>query len=136
MTPEQNKAIVTRFNKEVIEGKKINIASGFFTDDFINHAAPPGAPNNAEGMILFLQNILWKSLSDISVEILDQIAEEDRVVTRKTIHGLHIGEFLGQPASHKKIKINIIDIVRLRDGRYAEHWRMWDPQSIIAQIKG
>ncbi|MEJ0057667.1 MAG: ester cyclase [Bacteroidota bacterium] len=44
------------------------------------------------------------------------------VTTRKILSGTHTGDLLGAPASGKKIEIEVIDIVRLLDGRYAEHW--------------
>lgn len=136
MTTDQNKSIVTRFNKEVIAGKSVDSLLEILAEDFINHSAPPGISPRPDGMITFLQNVLWKALSDIDVEIHDQIAEGDKVVTRKTIHGTQVGEFLGLPASNKRIGIQITDIVRLRNGKYIEHWRSWDPMQIAAQIKG
>lgn len=136
MSIETNKAIVLRFNKEVIEQKNVQTFKEIMSPDFINHAAPTGMPKGPEGMISFFENVLWKSLKDITVEIHDQIAEGDKVVTSKTIHGIHVGEFLGVPASNKNIQIHIIDIVRLKNGKYIEHWRSWDPANIITQIKG
>lgn len=133
---EQNKHIVKRFNDEVIAGKSVDSCLEILADDFINHSAPPGVSPRPDGILTFLQNGLWKALSDIEVEIHDQIAEGDKVVTRKTIHGTQVGEFLGLPASHRRIGIKITDIVRLRDGKYIEHWRSWDPVQIAAQING
>lgn len=135
MSIEINKAIVLRFNKEVIEQKNIETFNEIISSDFINHAAPSNMPKGPEGMISFFQNILWKALKDIKVEIHDQIAEGDKVMTRKTIHGVHVGEFLGVPASHKNIQIHIIDIVRIKNGKYIEHWRSWDSANIISQMK-
>lgn len=44
MAAEQNKAIVTRFNKEYIEGGNATIVHETLAPDFINQTAPPGAP--------------------------------------------------------------------------------------------
>jgi len=134
MTPEKNKEIVARFNKEGIEGKDITVFEELLADNFINHSAPAGMPAGRDGMIAFFRTVLWESLADVSVEIHDQVAEGDKVVTRKTIHGIHVGDFLGQPASNKKLKLHIIDIVKLLNGQYIEHWRAWDAQDVIRQI--
>jgi predicted ester cyclase len=136
MTPDQNKEIVTRFNKEVIEGKNVALFHEIMDAGFFNHAALPGVSPAKDGMLHFLQNILWKGFSDITIEIHDMIAERDKVTTRKTIHGTHVGEFLSQPASGKKIQIHVIDIIRLTEGRYLEHWRVWNPLEVINQING
>jgi predicted ester cyclase len=67
--------------------------------------------------------VLHKALSDIKVEIYEQIAEGDTVVTRKAITGVQTGEFMGQAASGKRVSMYLIDIVKLKNGQYTEHWR-------------
>lgn len=134
MTPQKNKEIVVRFNKAGIEGKNIAVFEELLADNFINHSAPTGIPAGRDGMIAFFKTSLWTSLADITVEIHDQVAEGDKVVTRKTIYGIHVGDFLGHPASNKKLELHIIDIVKLLNGQYIEHWRNWDLQDILRQI--
>ena len=68
------------------------------------------------------------------MEILDQIAEGDRVTTRKLIHGTHTGDFMGLPPSHKKVVIHVIDIIRLYGDKYAEHWGMSNLSDITREI--
>lgn len=121
-TTEKNKDIVRRFNKEVIGQGNIASFDELVAGNVINHAAPEGAPNGPESMRYFLLEVLRPAFSDLEVEILDQIAEGDKVTTRKRILGTHTGPFLGIPPSQKKILIHVIDIIRLDNGRYAEHW--------------
>jgi len=131
-TTAQNKAIVTRFNKEFIEGGNHQVVNEIIAEDVINRTAPAGSPNGKDGMFYFLEHILRKGFPDLTVEILDQVAEGDKVTTRKAIRGTHLGEFLGVPASNKTAKIDVIDIVRLENGQYKEHWGM----SNIAELLG
>jgi len=88
-TTEQNKAVVTRFNKEIIEQGNLNSFKELVSDDVINHAAPAGSPNGPESMRYFLLEILRKGFPDVKVEILDQVAEADKVTTRKALHATH-----------------------------------------------
>ncbi len=46
----------------------------------------------------------------------------------------HTGDFMGIPASNKSVIINVIDIIRLRDGKYVEHWGMSNLADIIKEI--
>lgn len=131
---DQNKAIIIRFNKEVIEQGNVETFKALVADDFINHSAPPGAPNGPEGMIYFFTRILRPAFSDLKAEIYDQVAEGDKVTTRKAFFGTHTGALMGIPASNKKVVIEVIDIVRLRDGQYVEHWGMNNMQSVMAQL--
>jgi steroid delta-isomerase-like uncharacterized protein len=133
-TTEQNKKAVLRFNKEFIEQGDLNSFHELVADDVINHSAPPESSKGPDGMLYFLQNILRKGFPDMKVEIFDQVAENDKVTTRKAIHATHLGEFMGIPASHKKVVINVIDIIRLRDGKYIEHWGISNLAEIISQI--
>ncbi len=69
------------------------------------------------------------------VDILDQVAEDDKVVTRKTISGTHLGQLFDIEPTGKAIKIDVIDIVRLKEGQYFEHWGINTLQQVIAVLK-
>src|SRR6218665_314150 len=133
-TTEQNKAIVLRFNKEFIEKGDMAAFREIVADDVINHSAPEGAPNGPDSMMYFLQNILRAGFPDLQVEILAQVAEKDLVTTRKQIKATHTGEIMGISASGKAVEINIIDIIRLKDGKYIEHWGASNFSDVVAQI--
>lgn len=134
MSLEQNKTIVRRFNKEVIEEKNTALMDELFLPDFINRTVRPGYSPGPDGMIAFLQ-VFWKAFSPLKVEILDQVAENDKVTTRKIIHGTHTGTFMDWEPTNKQVEFHIIDIVRLSEGKYAEHWSVIDMRSVVAQIK-
>jgi predicted ester cyclase len=134
MTTEQNKAIVTRVNKEYIEGGNTSTVYELFAPDFINQTAPPGTPQGPEAIIFFFDNILRPAFPNLKVVIHDQVAEGDRVTTRKSFHATHKGEFFGVPATNKEVVIDVLDIIRLRDGKFLEHWGIMDTQGLMAQI--
>ena len=131
---EQNKAIVIRFNREIIEQGNMDSFKELVSDKVINHAAPPGTPTGPESMVNFIQHILRAGFSDIKVDILEQVAERDLVTTRKKINGRHTGTVMEIPPSEKNVVINVIDIIRLKDGKYAEHWGISNFQEVLSQI--
>jgi predicted SnoaL-like aldol condensation-catalyzing enzyme len=121
---EMNKGIVARFNKEFIEQGDVQVFEELVAADFVNRsAATLNIPAGREGIKDYIMDVLRKALTDIKVEIFDQIAEGDTVVTRKAISGIQAGEFLGRTATNERIVMHAIDIVTLRDGQYVEHWR-------------
>ena len=79
--------------------------------------------------------VLRPALEGLAVVIHDQIAEGDKVTTRKTISGRHTGTLLGVEATGKPVAIEVIDIVRVRDGRYVEHWGINTLSSVLAQLR-
>lgn len=121
---EQNKAVVVRFNKEFIEKGNLQVFEELMAPDFVNRsAATLNIPAGADGIKDYIINVLHKALTDIKVEIYDQIAEGDTVVTRKAIIGTQTGEFLNVPATGQRVTMHAIDIVTIKDGKYTEHWR-------------
>nr|WP_315026377.1 ester cyclase [uncultured Chryseobacterium sp.] len=131
---ENNKEIVKRFNKEVIEQCNIESFKELMDDEFINRTAPPNA-NDSDGMWNTFFNILRPAFPDLTVEIYDQIAEDDKVTTRKAIIGTHRGALMGIEPTGKQIKIDVIDIIRLKDGKYIEHWGINTLQTVLAELR-
>lgn len=126
----QNQNTVLRFNREVLEEANVDAIHEIIHPDFINHTAPNLAPG-PQGIIDFTINVLHKAISNINVEIHDQVVEDQKVVTRKTIRGIHTGTFIGIPASGKEVAIGIIDIIYLKDNKYTDHWSIRDMQDVI-----
>ena len=131
-----NKAVVVRFNKEVIEQGNEATFRELMAADFVNRSAPPGAPSGPEGMLFTFNRVLRPAFPDLSVEIHDQVAEGDKVTTRKTIRGTHRGELFGIAPTGKRVEIDVIDIVRLADGRYAEHWGVNTLPNVLSALRG
>ena len=135
-TTDRNKQIVVRFNEEVIGKGSLRSFGELVAEDVVNHSAPPGSPQGPQSMSYFIFEVLRKGFPDIRAEILDQIAEGDKVASRKILRGTHRGEFLGVPPTGKEVAINVTDIVRLRDDKYAEHWGMSDIGDVVKRLKG
>ena len=130
----KNKGIVRQFNTGFIQDGDTNIFYDIIDPQVINHSAPPGMSNGADGMFSLIQ-LFKKALPGLTVEITHQVAEEDLVITRKAFHATHTGEIMGIPPSGKKITIFIIDIIRLRNGKYVEHWSVRDISDLIQKAK-
>ena len=133
-TTALNKAAVIRFNKEFIEAGNMEAFKELAANELINHSAPAGVPNGPESMVYVIVGILRKGFPDLNVEILDQVAEGDQVTTRKLFRGTHTGDFMGIPPTHKNVTINVIDIIRLKDGKYVEHWGCSNLAEVMADL--
>jgi predicted ester cyclase len=133
---EDNKNVVIRFNKEVIEQGNLISFKELMDDEFVNRTAAPSTSAGPDGMLNTFNNILRPAFPDLKVEILDQICEGDKVSTRKRIHGTHKGEIMGIKPTNKSISIDVIDIVRIRNGKYIEHWGINNMAMVISQLKG
>lgn len=132
---EQNKLVVQRFNQQVIAEGSRQAFDVLVASNFINHSAPPGAANDRESLWQTFESILRPALADLQVRIEDQIAERDWVTTRKILTGVHQGELLGVPATGKNVTITVIDMVRIVEGKYAEHWGLNTLAQVVNQLR-
>lgn len=135
LMPTLNKAIVLRFNDEVIQQCNRRAFDALVAHDFINHTTASGHPEGRESLWNTFHSVLRPGLSQIQVEVLDQLAEGEKVATRKRISAVHTGELLGIAATGRAVVIEVMDIVRLNDGQYAEHWGINTLSSVLAALR-
>ena len=62
------------------------------------------------------------------------MTDGDLEAARTIVSGTHSGEFMGIPASGSAVEFESIDIIRLSDGKVAEHWGVTDVLSLMQQI--
>lgn len=133
MSPQENKAIVRRLVEEAQERGNLQVIDELLSPDFVDHSAWPGIPATREG-VKQIFGMFHTALADLQVIVHDQIAEDDRVATRKTLRGTHAGTWLGVPPSGNAIAIEVIDILRLKDGRITDHWNLVDQHGLLQQL--
>ena len=133
MSLEENKALARRFVEEVQNKGNIDAIDEFLADRMVNHSAPPGIPPDREGVkqlfIMFRQ-----AFPDFHAVIHDQIAEGDEVMTRKTFYGTHEGEFFGIPPTGKEVTIELIEVLRVADGKITDHRGVANLYSVLQQL--
>ena len=89
-----NKAIVRRFVRVAQSQGQLSAIDEYLSSQFIDHSAPAGLPNDREGVKLQFA-MLRSAFPDMQAVIHDQVSGNDKVVTRKSLRGTHLGDFLG-----------------------------------------
>jgi steroid delta-isomerase-like uncharacterized protein len=132
---EENKVVVRRFVEEVQSQHRLDLVDELFDPDYIDHAVPAGMPP-AQGTGYFKQfyTMMLQAFPNVHATIHDQIAEGDKVTTRKTFRGTHQGEFMGIPPTGKDIELLVIDVFRVNSSKLVEHWGAWDRLSMLEQL--
>jgi predicted ester cyclase len=77
---------------------------------------------------------MWQTFPDLQVKINMQIAEGDLVTTHKTFQATHKGVFMGIEATNNKVTYDVIDIIRIKDGKAIEHWSIRDNNALLKQL--
>ena len=134
MSIEQNKALARKLVEEVINQGNISEIDELLIPNFVEHEElPPGIPPGREApKALF--TMLRSAFPDIKATIEHLIAEGDEVVLHMTWTGTQKGEFMGVPPTGKSISINVIDIIRIADGKFVEHWGVMDQMAMMQQL--
>src|SRR5262249_911814 len=101
--------------------------------DVVNHELPPGLPQGLPGM---QQVMLWlhRAFADLRYDIHQVIAEGDTAVVYCTMHGRHVGEFMGVAPTHRSIDVEQVHIVRFENGKGIEHWAVRDDLMLMRQL--
>jgi len=117
-TPEQNKALVLEAFDTLFNKRDYDVASRFWSETYIQHSAhiEPGRDG--------LFNLIRSAPDTLRYEHQLILAEGDYVI----IHGRFSG--IGRPASWVAA-----DVVRIEDGRLAEHWDVLQDEATAAESK-
>jgi steroid delta-isomerase-like uncharacterized protein len=108
-----------------------DLVDQFVAENYINHNAfvADGREANRQFWHAF-----FVALPDASASMEDLVIAGDRVVGRFVYRGTHTGEFMGIPASGSAVEMRSIDIWRIEDGMFAEHWDELNTLQVFQQM--
>lgn len=128
-----NEAVVRRFYEELCNGRNNAIAGELFTDDHQMHDPQVPADTGPDGVVAAVTP--YQTAVNGHWRIDDLFSSGDLVAVRWTGEGEHVGELNGMPATGRKVEdISAISIHRLRDGKIAETWEVWDTLGFLQQL--
>jgi steroid delta-isomerase-like uncharacterized protein len=126
--------LIQAFYDEMLGSGNLDRIDEFVTDDVVDHEEGlPGQPEGKDGVIFFV-NAMRGAFSDIKATIGPSVEGGDMASAQVTITGKHTGEFMGVPATDKSFEIEAMDIIRIEDGKCAEHWGVTDNMALMQQI--
>ena len=126
--------LIQRFYDELLGEGNLDALDELVTDDVVEHEEGlPGQPEGKEGVVFFV-NAVRGAFSDIKATVGPSLESGDLACAQVTLTGRHTGEWMGVPASDRPYEIQSIDIIRIEDGKCAEHWGVTDNISLMMQI--
>ena len=133
---EENKAIALRLI-EVFNGRRLELLEDVLHPEFHGRGISPLAPDKPEvgsGARRKLYEMFLQAIPDARGEVLDVVAEGDKVVLIDRFGGTHRGEFLGRPGTGDHIEWMAMHIYTIRDGKVLEDAYMRDELAIMQQL--
>ena len=133
---ETNKAIALRLI-EVFNGRRLDLLEDVLHPEFRGRGISAFAPDGPEvgpGARRKLYEMFLQAIPDARGEVLDLVAEGDKVVLVDRFGGTHRGEFFGRPGTGDRIEWMAIHIYTIRDGKVLEDAVMTDALAIAQQL--
>jgi predicted ester cyclase len=129
----ENKALVRRFYEEIDNGN-VDAMDELVAENYVDHSPPPfpGLQSGREGVKQSIK-LFWTATPGRH-RIEDQIAEDDKVVTRLTAYGAHEGDLPGIARTGNKLEMTATVIHRIADGKLAEKWANKDLLGFLQQL--
>jgi predicted ester cyclase len=133
---EANKAIALRL-AEVFNGRRLDLLEDVLHPEFRGRgisAFPAEDAGVGPGPRRKLYEMFYQAIPDARAEVLDVIAEGDKVVLVDRFGGTHRGEFFGRPGTGNRIEWTAMHIYTIRDGKVLEDAVMTDALAIMQQL--
>jgi steroid delta-isomerase-like uncharacterized protein len=132
-TAEENKAIFRRYAEEVGNQHNFEIVDQIF-ERYIAHQPDGSTLQRGPQDVKRFQGEFFSAFPDFHINIEEQIAEGDKVVSRYTMRGTHQGDFRGMAPTGKEIEIKGVTIFRFSpEGKVVETWDSYDQLSLMRQ---
>jgi predicted ester cyclase len=130
-TGETNMATFRRVIHEGWNSGNVDAIDQLFASDFTEHQA--GIGPGREGVKASIRS-LRTAFPDLHLTFEAIVAHGDQVWGRLKATGTHEGPFLGARGTGRHISVDVIDIVRVVDGRIVEHWGVADRLGVALQV--
>jgi predicted ester cyclase len=130
---ETNRQVVRQYH-DVWSNGQVGILDSIMSPDFVCHFIGGLEWRGIDGAKNSISNHK-NSFPDWTEEIVDMIAEGDRVVTRYKSTGTHQGSFNGVDSTGIKVTIYETSIYRIANGKIIEQWGFPDEVSLRDQLQ-
>jgi predicted ester cyclase len=118
---EENKEMVRRMVEAINEGEEATVVEELF--------APRAARRVGR---LFAE--FRSAFPDWREEVVQLVAEGDAVAGRFRCSGTHLGEFLGEAPTGKRMDVQEVFFLRAEDGRFVDFWGLEDSLGRMRQL--
>ena len=130
MSVEANRAVARTALEQVCSRGDLDLARRCYSESFADHAGPLEY-HGIDGVRR--STAFYRELFDeLAFEVVDQVAEGDRVASRWTVYGTHQGQLGPFAPTGQRLAISGLSIYRIADGKIVEGWVQDDTRQLLA----
>ena len=130
---EQNKEWVNQFYSKILNSGSVDLVDSLVSVNYIEHEPLPGFEPNKRGLKNFFI-MMRTAFPDLNNNVKFMVAEGNKVVSYITMTGTHKGDYMGAPGTGKTFKIDVIDIIKVVNGKMTDHWGVGDYMTMMSQL--
>ncbi|MBI3782272.1 MAG: ester cyclase [Deltaproteobacteria bacterium] len=131
---EANKAIVRRLFDEVWNSGKVDKIDELYSPDYVADYRPYAPLRRGHDAIRDMVQRAWTTFPDYHEELLEMVAEGDKVAVRLRITGTQKGPWGPIPSTGKKLDFEEMLILRIVDGKVVEQRGLVDNLNALRQL--
>jgi steroid delta-isomerase-like uncharacterized protein len=133
VSAEENKAVIRRLFDEVYNDQNFDALDELVAEDVVNHSVIEEHKHGIEG---FKHVMEWLAafMPDGRHELIDMIAEGDKVGCRVLVSGTQEGEVFGIPPTGKSFTAEHVHWHRVVGGKLVERWAVRDDLGMLIQL--
>jgi len=131
-TEEANKETVRQLYA-AIDAQDYDRINPLISQDMVMTVAGMPGTLDGDGAIAMMKEF-YTAFPDLTHVIEDMVAEGDRVVIRVRLEATHQGEFMGIPATGKKVSYAGMQILTIEDGVCTGNWAIDDNLTFMMQL--
>ena len=109
----------------------MDVIDRYVCEEVIEHQF--GRPNGRENLKKSIIS-LSQAFSERKYELVQHTTVGDKVWGHYLFTGVHTGAFLGHEPTGKKVSIDVLDIVIIKNDQIVEHWGVPDRLALLMQI--
>jgi predicted ester cyclase len=117
--PDGNARLVIRHFEEFVNKRDLTAIDRYVAKDFLDHDGPGGKPAGRDDDRAMMAN-MHQMFPDLRVEVLDHVAQGDKVVVRNLWTGTNA-------KTGQRVEFHGFVMWRIADGKIAERWATVTP---------
>ena len=134
---EQNKAIVQRILDEFWRDGNTAVLDQLLATDITNHELskePTSGRDAYKEWATGFRGVTAAGFPDLEIVGDEIIADGDLVAKRWTFRGTHTGDYMGLPATGRRVVMAGVTIYRITGGQVRETWWSYDALGMMQQL--
>jgi len=124
--------LIFKIFDDIINNGRYELAPEYVSEDYVEYAMD-GEHRGVDGFLEVVQ-AFRDGFPDLHATVSDVVLYGDRAAWRVSMTGTHQRDWMGIPATGKRITVESIEMVKMADGKATEHRSAFDTLGLLQQL--